>query len=251
MIESTELIERWSNAGRVLQAMPAHEREHHWDMGKWGLKTDCGTIVCAAGACGLDAWFRDRGFKLTFPRGSREGKISDVAGFFGLEGSAKIFFDGRARTVDTVLGEVRGYVSQLQRLEALATIAGIPRIGADWAEQGGIFGGAQLGADGAPDYYLIVGPECEPDIAWDDASRWAHGLTIAGHSDFTLPYRREGLPLFDRIRELFQPRAYWLQEQHAEGSSHAWSQYFDDGCQGFWYKFIKLRARAVRRAPIQ
>ena len=77
-----ELIERWVNVERVLNSMPEHDRQHHWDMGMWGEKTDCGTVACAAGHCGMDPWFRERGFELTFYKDGGS-KISDVNEFFG------------------------------------------------------------------------------------------------------------------------------------------------------------------------
>jgi hypothetical protein len=59
-----EKLDRWTNAKRVLVKLPKHEREKHWDMRHWGIQTQCGTVCCAAGHCGLDPWFRQRGFKL-------------------------------------------------------------------------------------------------------------------------------------------------------------------------------------------
>jgi hypothetical protein len=247
VIEQSELIERWSNTDRVLDAMTEHERQHHWDMSTWGRKTDCGTVACAAGTCGLDAWFRERGFKTVFPLGSTEARTPPVADFFGLEGSERIFYNAQQRPVETVIEEVRTYVTELRHLAALETVAGLPKIGEAWPEQGGVFAGARLGVDGAPDYYLIVGPEHDDVLDWNSATNWAGRLSIAGHSDFGLPRRNEGAALFDRVRQLFQQTYYWLAEQRAGCPSNAWNQDFNDGRQDYWNEDSKLRARAVRR----
>jgi hypothetical protein len=124
-------IERWENAKRVLVQMPRHERTHHWDMMNWGYTTECGTIACAAGHCGLDPWFRRRGLKLLpkvtndafigtgeFEGFSNDGPISSgglaVAAFFGPSGARNIFFNGRKRPVSQVIKEVRAYIKQLR-----------------------------------------------------------------------------------------------------------------------------------------
>jgi hypothetical protein len=248
MIASTELIERWSNAGRVLECMPEHDRQRHWNMATWGEITDCGTAACAAGHCGLDPWFIEHGFELTF-QGS-QAQVPDVREFFGLEGSQRIFYNAAPRPVETVLEEVRQFVAELQATAALTGARGLPEIGEEWPEQGGIFAGARLSRDGAPNYHLIVGPEHEGHVDWRFATAWTAALSIADHQDFVLPNRSEGLSLFDRVRCLFQPSAYWLGEQHAADSNYAWRQFFDNGNQYYWFKSIKLRARAVRRLII-
>jgi hypothetical protein len=61
-----EQIERWENAVRILKSLTPHQRKEHFDMSHWGAKTPCGTVACAAGHCGLDPWFRKRGFKMDF-----------------------------------------------------------------------------------------------------------------------------------------------------------------------------------------
>lgn len=244
------LIERWTNVERVLDAMPEHERTHHWNMATWGEKTTCGTVACAAGTCGLDPWFRDRGFKLDFDaRG--EAEISNVESFFGIEGSKRIFFNSKQRSVETVLGEVREYLGELQKVEALTEGLDVPEIGAEWPEQGGIYAGALLGAKGAPDYLLIVGPEYDGSLNWKDAKAWAAKVEIGAHRDFTLPDRRDSMALFDRVRSLFSQSWYWTSEQHAGDSGNAWCQLFSDGDQTFAGKGYDCRARAVRKCPIQ
>jgi len=250
MIPQVELIERWENVPRVLDAMTEHERQKHWDMSVWGRITECGTVHCAAGRCGLDPWFRDRGFKFDFdPNG--EPQISNVMPFFGAEGSSRIFLDSSRRPVETVIEEVRNYTLELQKIAALMAAPGLPAVGDPWPEQGGIYAGARVGRDGAPDYFLIVGPEYDGALTWNRAIDWAAGITVDGHSDFRLPLRIEQSSLFDRVRQLFQPMFYWSGEQHASGSGYAWSQDFAYGNQYDWYKGSYCRARVVRSLIIR
>jgi hypothetical protein len=249
VIESNDLIERWTNVERVLDAMPEHERQRHWNMGTWGEINDCGTIACAAGHCGLDPWFRERGFTLNFCGGQSE--ISNVESFFGLEGTSRIFHNTTQRSVETVANEVRTYITELRQLHSLSTAIGLPKIGEEWSDQGGIFAGALLGRDGAPNEFLLVGPEREDSCDWDRAVDWAKTLTVGNFSDFELPDRSQQRALFDRVKSLFRPTSYWSREQHASLSDYAWGQDFGDGCQGHWDEDNELRARAVRSIPIQ
>ena len=249
MIELNELIERWSNTERVLIAMPEHERQKHWSMGTWGEINDCGTIACAAGHCGLDPWFRERGFKLNFKGG--QSQITPVQTFFGIEGSSRIFLNATERPVETVTQEVHDYIAELRRLQTLSTAAGLPKVGEEWPEQGGIFAGARFGLNGQPNYFLVVGSEYEGHCDWDSAMAWAKGLAVGEHRDFRLPGRTEQWTLFDRVKTLFQLAAYWSCEQHASGSVYAWTQDFSSGYQDYWGKNLKLRARAVRSVLIQ
>jgi hypothetical protein len=111
-IATTEqLIERWANVLRVLRGLSRHERKKHFNMNWWGDKTACGTVACAAGHCGLDPWFRRRGFKLNFRRdpitrawlpilSDQEG--FDVEGFFGGKGCRNVFHKSDATYKETI-----------------------------------------------------------------------------------------------------------------------------------------------------
>lgn len=115
-----EQIERWEQCLRVLETMPAHEREHHFDMSDWGTKTECGTVACAAGHCGLDAWFRERGFQMDVvacdcgAKNCYAAEISNVPGFFGVLGAESIFYNATERSVETVIKEVRAHLESLK-----------------------------------------------------------------------------------------------------------------------------------------
>ena len=131
-VSFAEQLARWTNVDRVLSAMPKHDRTKHWSMEFWGVKNECGTIGCAAGQCGLDPWFRRRGFKLVpaplnegqdprdlmggfegFNDGHQNGTIA-VESFFGSAGSASIFLNGDNRPVNQVIKEVRAYIKLLK-----------------------------------------------------------------------------------------------------------------------------------------
>lgn len=247
MIEQGEMIERWVNAERVLDALPQHDREKHWNMAVWGVQSECGTVACAAGHCGLDPWFRDRGFKLDFNDG--DPVISSVEEFFGREGSTRIFLNCERRSVETVIGEMREHIDELRARATLTAKAPVD-IGQAWAGQGGVFAGAMRGADDV-DYFLILGPQHAEELNWNRASEWAAQLEVDGHRDFVLASRAEQTVLFDRVKHLFDPNYYWSGETHASDSSSAWDQDFYHGGQYGWLKYGKLRARAVRRLVIQ
>lgn len=119
-----QLIERWENCLRVLQNLTPHQRRKHWSMGSFGRKTECGTVACAAGHCGLDPWFRRRGFKMDFYTNSKgwavntlagndDGKDIDIEGFFGKRGCNQILFDSHDRSVGKVIKEVKDHIKWL------------------------------------------------------------------------------------------------------------------------------------------
>lgn len=125
------------------------------------------------------------------------------------------------------------------------------RIGDAWDEQGGIYAGIIRGRDLGYDYHVIVADPDRTDITWKDAVDWAKALSIYGHQDFTLPTRSEQALLFANVKELFAEAWYWSSEQSAATSDYAWCQTFNSGYQGSDRKATKLRARAVRRFPIE
>lgn len=117
-------IERWEQCARVLETMPEHERTQHWDMGTFGTHTACGTVACAAGHCGLDPWFRDRGFQLNFIKCScgdpycSVQRFSTPQLFFGDKGTERIFLNCKSRPVEAVLAEVREYIAELKATQS-------------------------------------------------------------------------------------------------------------------------------------
>ena len=108
-----ERVERWEQVLRVLRALTPHQRRKHWDMGIFGRKTECGTVACAAGHCGLDTWFRRRGFTMNIQQDGWTD-IPNPNEFFGAYGSNRVFFNVHLWTVGQVMREVRAYIKQLR-----------------------------------------------------------------------------------------------------------------------------------------
>ena len=123
-LTTKEKVTRWENVLRVLRSLTPHERRKHWDMANWGIKTDCGTIACAAGHCALDPWFKRRGLYLKFKRslyladeGAEYAQIyPDPTVFFGSEGTENIFYDSRNRPVGQVIREVKAHIKNLKEI---------------------------------------------------------------------------------------------------------------------------------------
>jgi hypothetical protein len=133
----------------------------------------------------------------------------------------------------------------------VAPLKGVPPLGADWPGQGGFYAGVVRGADGKPDHHLILADPDKGNIKWDEAMKWAKGLKIDVHEDYALPERNEQAILYGNVPERFEKQAYWSAAPYAGTVSSAWYQHFDNGNQNNNHKANKLRARAVRRLPIQ
>ena len=63
-LNPAEKVERWSHAVDVIAGLSEHERTYHFNMAVWGDITDCGTIGCAAGFCGMDPEFKEQGLEM-------------------------------------------------------------------------------------------------------------------------------------------------------------------------------------------
>jgi hypothetical protein len=166
---------------------------------------------------------------------------------------------------------------------APAPFMAVPRIGAEWPGQGGIYAGIMRGEDGQPDYHLIVPTDpaaYNAEIAWGSpgqdmkdacsefdgfantvalmqsehshpAAEWAADIEIGELCDFYLPSRRELRLLWTNVPELFAEGWYWSSTQYAPNPDYAWFQHFHDGGQYYGHKSAEGRARAVRRLIIQ
>lgn len=121
-LSTTKQVDRWKNVLRVLQGLSPHARRKHWDMSVFGEKTECGTVACAAGHCGMDPWFRRRGFQLKFTTdmfGEEMTNLGEDGGelvedFFGEVGAREIFFNGVPRPVGEVIREVKAHIAYLK-----------------------------------------------------------------------------------------------------------------------------------------
>jgi len=92
--------------------------------------------------------------------------------------------------------------------------------------------------------HIILLPGELDEANWHDSKAWA--ASIGGD----LPSRPEQALMFANLRENFNPRWYWSNEQDASDSDYAWGTHFNDGSQTSNYVTAQLRARAVRRLPI-
>ena len=110
------------------------------------------------------------------------------------------------------------------------------------------YAGIITGKDGEPSYHLVLLPGQADDITWDKAMEWASKQ--GGDSVASLPTRREQALLYANLKDEFEERAYWSCEAHESESGWAWFQYFQSGGQFITPQTLELRARAVRRVPI-
>ena len=106
------------------------------------------------------------------------------------------------------------------------------------------YAGIILGKDGEPDHHLVLLPGDAESVNWGQAKEFA---SKAGGE---LPTRREQSLLFANLKEQFQPRWYWSDNQHASDAGYAWVQNFLYGYQNYYHKNYYYRARAVRRLVI-
>lgn len=111
-------------------------------------------------------------------------------------------------------------------------------------QPGEIYAGIVLGQNGASDHHLFLLPAKTEPLTWDKAVAWAE--SVGG----TLPTRQEQAILYGNLKNEFEPRWHWSNEQHADSSDCAWMQYFSYGYQSNNHKSGECRARAVRRLLI-
>lgn len=111
----------------------------------------------------------------------------------------------------------------------------------DNLKEGEIWAGVILGTEGEADHHLILLPGKAASLNWDEAK------AFASNAGGELPTRREQSLLYSNLKKEFKDDCYWSGEQHAGDSVYAWYQYFINGNQYIYYKYLKLRVRAVRR----
>jgi len=134
---------------------------------------------------------------------------------------------------------------------ALRTVH-LPPIGEAWPDAGGVFAGLLKGEDG--DYAVIVPLDPAADVApapWKDAIAAAGKFRTAQHQDYSAATRGELALCFHTVPELFKKDWYWSSTPSVGFASYAWYQNFFNGTQDYGHKDGKVRARAVRRLPIQ
>ena len=94
-------------------------------------------------------------------------------------------------------------------------------------------------------HHVILLPGDNDDATHESQLEWAK--SIGGD----LPSRIEQAMLWANHRDQFKKDWYWSNEIHHAESGWAWYQRFSFGYQGYYDRFTELRARAVRRLPIQ
>ena len=93
-------------------------------------------------------------------------------------------------------------------------------------------------------YHVILLPGDNNDATHEAQLEWAK--SIGGD----LPTRIEQAMLWANHRDQFKKDWYWSNEIHLAEPGWAWYQYFLYGSQLSYPKGSELRARAVRRVPI-
>ncbi len=111
--------------------------------------------------------------------------------------------------------------------------------------EGETYAGLILKEDGTPSHHLVLLSGDNDDATWEEQKEWAK--SIGGE----LPTRQEQALLYANCKKHFKGTWYWSGEEHATESGWAWYQYFTSGYQCNLRKDRALRARAVRRLPIQ
>ncbi|HCF7385845.1 TPA: DUF1566 domain-containing protein [Pseudomonas aeruginosa] len=152
-------------------------------------------------------------------------------------------------------------------------VDGVPAIGAEWPDQGGIYAGLMRGRDGHPDYHLIVasaesdgelqwggyGSKSSATSKWDGlantkalveagghpAAEFVASVTISGHNDFYLPAQAELMLAWANVPEVFAEGWHWSSTQYS--ANNAFGTDFYDGYTDYGGKYFALRVRPVRR----
>ena len=94
-------------------------------------------------------------------------------------------------------------------------------------------------------HHVILLPGDNDDATHEAQLEWAK--SIGGD----LPNRIEQAMLWANHRDQFQKDFYWSNEIHHAESGWAWCQGFINGLQVSYGRITELRARAVRRLPIE
>ena len=108
-------------------------------------------------------------------------------------------------------------------------------------DDGEVYLGAFVSADGAHQHHTILLPFDRDHARWDEHMAWAKA------EGFDLPNRLELLMMWLTMRSRFKQEAYWSNEPHHNDTAYAWYQHFGNGLQYYYGKIRKLRARVVRR----
>lgn len=143
-----------------------------------------------------------------------------------------------------IIRDVEAHHAQLRTIQC-------PPIGTFWAEHGGDYLGIGRGAEGQPDYHLILGKASPKALNHADALTHARNSNDHGFTDWVLPNRTDGGLITANARDLVKDVWHWLEPQLAGLDAYAWCQTFRGGNQTSLLKSSELEVVLVRRVPIR
>jgi hypothetical protein len=91
---------------------------------------------------------------------------------------------------------------------------------------------------GAMKLHIEWGPEAPQKMTWYEGIGWCNSLG----DGWRLPTIGELRIAYEQNVEGFAPDIYWSSSQYY--SNYAWTQYFYNGYQHYYYKYSNLRVRA-------
>ena len=119
----------------------------------------------------------------------------------------------------------------------------VGHIESEWGKYSNNIRGDFSARDGLQNTCLILASEPENEIA-----NHFTALLIDGHKDFYWPAKFEQNLICINLPEEISPEWHWSSTQYS--AYLAWFQHFEDGTQGFDFKYCRYAARAVRRILI-
>ena len=108
-------VRRWEGVERVMKKLTPHQRKKHFDMGTWGEKTECGTVGCVGGHCGLDRNFMRQGFRMHLSGDDTTFSVEPDM-FFGAPGFYRVFLKTSASYKES-RANISRYLKQLRAHE--------------------------------------------------------------------------------------------------------------------------------------
>jgi hypothetical protein len=126
-----------------------------------------------------------------------------------------------------------------------------PKIGVQWACEGGIYAGVVRGhADGEPDCYLILYGYLESSQGWQTAKNWAASVGVK--HQYRLATKAEHSILRGNVADQIFKAIFWAADEHSLDGAFAWVTNFDSGSQNCALKRTpEACALAVRTIPVR
>ena len=125
-----------------------------------------------------------------------------------------------------------------------------PKIGAQWACEGGIYAGVVKGGKDTPDQHVVVYGVLETSQAWHVAKQWAESVGV-GHQ-YRLATKQEHCVIRGNLADQVRPAIYWTGNEHPTEGVYAFVTNFDSGSQNCALKRTpEACALAVRTIPVR